>query len=269
MNASLIAKAEAVAASVSAQGSAIVAYSGGVDSALVAAVAARSLGDRALAVTGVSASLARGEARAAAAAARALGIAHEFLRTGEFDRAAYRANKRDRCYQCKDELYQRLRELARARGYHAILDGTNADDGATPLDQRPGRQAASRHGARSPLADAGMRKADVRALAFALGVEVWNKPASPCLSSRVPYGTRIELDDLRRIDLAERYLRATGHGVVRVRHFGELARIEVPRADVPRLRARESAVSAALRAVGYARVEIDERGYRTGSLNES
>ena len=249
-------------------GSAVIAYSGGVDSALLAAVAHRELGDRVVAVTGVSPSVARGELEAAAALAAHIGIRHEILQTHEFDNPSYRANPVDRCFHCKDELYGRLTAIARDRDYACVADGCNADDGTAPLDVRPGRGAALALGVRSPLADAGMTKADVRSLARELRLPVWDKPATPCLSSRVPHGTPIEVDDLRRIDLAERYLRASGFAIVRVRHFGETARVEVPLADVDRLQARRANVERALRAAGYVRVEIDPRGYRTGSLNE-
>jgi uncharacterized protein len=239
-----------------------------VDSAVVAAVARQELGERALAVTGVSPSVASGELDAAVSLAEHIGIRHEIVATREFDNPAYRANPANRCFYCKDELYGLLAALARDRGYACVVDGCNADDGTTQLDVRPGRGAAAARGVRSPLADAGMTKRDVRALAHQLGLTVWDKPATPCLSSRVPHGTQIEIDDLRRIDLAERYLRATGFAVVRVRHFGETARVEVPLDDVGRLRSRQANLERALRDVGYTSVEIDPRGYRTGSLNE-
>jgi uncharacterized protein len=245
----------------------VVAYSGGVDSATLLAVAHQELGDNVLAITGRSPSLARGELEAAVAVASQIGARHETIDTREFDDPRYRRNGRDRCYHCKDELFFRLAALARVRGYHAVVDGFNADDGRFALDVRPGHAAGLRHGVRSPLAEAGMGKDLVRALARRLELAVWDKPATPCLSSRVPYGTPIELDDLRKIDLAERYLRALGFETVRVRHFGATARIEVPLARVGELITRQRSVERALRALGYTRVEIDPRGYRTGSLN--
>jgi pyridinium-3,5-biscarboxylic acid mononucleotide sulfurtransferase len=250
-------------------GSVVIAYSGGVDSAVVAAVASEELGARALAVTGRSPSLAQGEIEAAIAVARRIGIAHEIIDTREFDNPEYRANPADRCFYCKDELFARLRALQQTRGYASVADGFNADDGTAPLDVRPGRRAALDRGVRSPLAEAGLGKEGVRALARALELRIWAKPATPCLSSRVPYGTRIELDDLRRIDLAERYLRARGFDVVRVRHHGATARIEVAASQVERLQRDRIRLAEVLREVGYQHVEIDERGYRTGSLNES
>jgi uncharacterized protein len=253
---------------VASLGSAVVAYSGGVDSAVVLAVAVQELGARALAITGISPSMAIGEAEAAVAAARAMGARHETLPTEEFDDERYRSNPVNRCFFCKDELYGKLHRIARERGFAFVVDGFNADDGVAPLDSRPGRGAALRLGVRSPLAEAGLAKADVRSLASHLGLDVWDKPATPCLSSRVPYGTRIEVDTLRRIDLAERFLRATGFPIVRVRHFGDRARVEVPATDIERLRGRRAQVERALRGVGYEEIEIDARGYRTGSLNE-
>ena len=248
--------------------SVVVAYSGGVDSALLAVIAAQELGDRALAATGRSPSLALGELERAIAVAAAHGVPHVVIETREFENPLYRKNPVNRCFYCKDELFSKLWALARARGFAHVADGFNADDGTTPLDRRPGHEAGLRLGVRSPLAESQLGKADVRALARTLGIVVWNKPATPCLSSRVPHGTAVEPGDLRKIDLAERYLRARGYGVVRVRHFGALARIEVPLADVARLAASKNAVERALRSVGYERVEIDTRGYRTGSLNE-
>jgi len=248
-------------------GRVVVAYSGGVDSATLLAVAHQELKEDVLAVTGRSPSLAHGELEAAAALAALIGARHETIVTREFDDPRYRRNERDRCYHCKDELFSRLGALARERGYDAVVDGFNADDGNSPLDVRPGHAAGLRHGVRSPLAEAGMGKDDIRALARELKLAVWDKPATPCLSSRVPYGTAIETDDLRRIDLAERYLRALGFSVVRVRHFGTTARIEVPRERLDELSARQPDIERALRAVGYAQVMIDPRGYRTGSLN--
>lgn len=245
----------------------VVAFSGGVDSGLLLAVARQELGTDVVAVTARSPSVAQGEVEAAAELARRIGAAHEIVETREFENPLYVSNPRSRCYYCKDELFSRLVALAQERGYACVADGTNADDGRSPLDVRPGREAALEHGVRSPLAEAGLGKEVIRAIAKRMGLQVWNKPATPCLSSRVPYGTRIALDDLRKIDLSERYLRALGYPVVRVRHFGESARIEVPSEDVSRLNQASERVARALRTLGYERIEIDPRGYRTGSLN--
>jgi len=264
-----LARKERLRTAVRELGSAVIAYSGGVDSAVVAAVAQRELGAGALAVTGVSPSLARGELEAAQSLAARIGIRHETIATREFDNPAYRANPRNRCFYCKEELYGRLLAIARERGHAFVADGFNADDGTSPLDVRPGRAAALEFGVRSPLADAGMTKDDVRALAREFELPVWDKPATPCLSSRVPHGTAIETADLRRIDLAEQYLRASGFAVVRVRHFGDTARVEVPIPDIERLQASWPQVERALCDAGYRGAEIDPRGYRTGSLNEA
>jgi uncharacterized protein len=245
----------------------VVAYSGGIDSAMLLAVAHEELGEDVLAITGRSASVAQGEVEAAAAVAVQIGAMHEIIETQEFDNPLYRSNDRDRCFHCKDELFSRLTAIARAREYQHVVDGFNADDGRSPLDQRPGHQAGLRLGVRSPLAEACLGKEDIRGIARRLGLTIWNKPATPCLSSRVPYGTAIDEGDLRRIDLAERYMRAIGYGVVRVRHFGATARIEVPIERVTELRAAHDRIERALRSVGYNCVEIDPRGYRTGSLN--
>ena len=247
----------------------IVAFSGGVDSAVVLAAASRALCDDVLAVTASSASVAQGEVENAASLAREFRVAHEIIETREFDDPRYRANAADRCYYCKSELYSALSQIASQRGYENVLDGTNADDGKAALDLRPGQAAARKFAVRSPLAELGIGKAEVRAIASRYGLRVADKPATPCLSSRVPHGTRIEIDDLRRIDLAERYLRANGFSTVRVRHFGATARVEVPLEDVERMRLIRERAGRAFAAVGYENIDIDERGYRTGSLNEA
>ncbi len=246
---------------------AIVAYSGGVDSATLLAVAAGELGADVLAVTGRSPSVASGEIDLASETARRIGARHLVVDTREFDNDNYRANASDRCFHCKDELFSSLWRIARQEDYAHVVDGFNADDGKSPLDRRPGHAAGVRLGVRSPLAEAGLGKEDIRRIARRLNLSVSEKPATPCLSSRVPYGTRIEIGDLRKIDLAESYLRARGFEVVRVRHYGAAATIEVPKERIASLSDCFQQVSNALRALGYARVEIDARGYRTGSLN--
>ena len=246
----------------------VVAYSGGVDSATLLAVAHHELGDRVLAVTGNSPSVARGEVEAACALAARIGANHEIVETNEFDDPRYVRNDRDRCFHCKDELFGRLTAIARARGYDHVADGYNADDGRSSLDHRPGHVAGTRLGVRSPLAEAHLGKEQIRDVARRMGLAVSDKPATPCLSSRVPYGTAIEVSDLHKIDIAERYLRALGYNVVRVRHFGTTARVEVPLPRIAGLESARARIERSFRSIGYDRVEIDPRGYRTGSLNQ-
>ena len=247
-------------------GSAIVAFSGGVDSSLVAALAARALGDRALAITAVSPALATGELDGARAVAEAVGIAHETISTDELASADYRRNDRFRCFHCKTELYGRLAALARERGYAAVLSGANADDAG---DWRPGLRAAADHGVIHPLLEAGAGKELVRALAEELSVPSAHKPASPCLASRIPYGTPVAIGTLRQVDAAEQAVRSLGYRVLRVRHHGELGRVELGADELPRARrARErAAIERAIRSAGYSDVQIDERPFRSGSLN--
>ena len=245
----------------------VVAFSGGVDSSLVAAIASRALGDRALAVTAVSPALAEGELAGASAVARDVGIRHETVTTDELRREGYRRNGPDRCYHCKTELYETLAGLAARRGYGALLSGANADDTG---DWRPGLRAAAEHGVVHPLLEGGARKADVRALAERLGVPSAHKLASPCLASRVPYGTAVDPATLARIDAAERAVHALGYAELRVRHHGELGRLELGAAELecalePPARA---AIEAAIRSAGYARATIDREPFRSGRLNE-
>jgi pyridinium-3,5-biscarboxylic acid mononucleotide sulfurtransferase len=247
---------------------ALVAFSGGVDSALVLKIATDELGARAFGVTGRSESLAGAELEGAQHFAGAIGAQHAVLDTHELADPNYRANPADRCYYCKKELYGKLAELARERGVGWILDGFNLDDAG---DWRPGRKAAREHGVRSPLAEAGFGKADVRALAQRLGLDVWDKPALACLSSRFPYGTPITLELLQQVERAEAAVHAAGIRACRVRHHGEVARIEVPPEDVARLAetgVREQVV-AGVRAAGYRYVALDLGGYVSGNLNPS
>ncbi len=242
-------------------GACVVAFSGGVDSALVAAIAAQELGDRALAVTGVSPSLPGRERRAAIAFAAARGIAHELLDTTELEDERYAANPANRCYYCKTELYGKLVPFARDRGFATIADGLNVDDLG---EIRPGRAAAEERGVRSPLAEAGFTKADVRELSQRLGLAVWDKPAAACLSSRFPTGTAITAELLERVEAAEDALIAEGLVDCRVRHHGDTARIEVPVDAFPAVLACRERLVDAVRAAGYRYVTLDLAGYVRG-----
>ncbi len=244
--------------------SAVVAFSGGVDSSLVAAVAARVLDDRALAVTAVSPALATGELDGARSVARAIGIAHETIRTDELARPGYRRNGPDRCYHCKSELYSRLGELASARGFEALLSGANVDDLG---EWRPGLRAAAEHEVCHPLVDAGFGKAEVRGLAHELALPSANKPAMPCLASRLPFGTEVDPQALAQVDRAEQALRALGFRQLRVRHLGATGRVEIGADDLSRALGedREDVVRAVLDA-GYAGTEIDPEPFRSGTL---
>lgn len=255
-----------LAAALRGYGSVVVAYSGGVDSTLVAYVASKVLGDRALAVTGVSASLAGGERVEAEALAKALGLAFRVVDTHEMDRDAYRANAGDRCYHCKSELFDVLVAFAAREGFATVASGDNLDDLA-PGEHRPGLRAAEERAVRRPLVEAELGKADIRELALALGIPNYGKPATPCLASRVPHGTPVDLETLRRIETAEAGVRALGFVHFRVRHHGDVARLEVPSADFEQVLARRSEINAAVKAAGYTFVALDLAGFRSGSLN--
>jgi uncharacterized protein len=246
--------------------SALVAYSGGADSALVALAAHAALGERALAVTARSESLSPAEAEGARELARQIGITHLEISYSELAIPGYADNSPERCYLCKGELFRRLAALSAERGLAAVLDGSNADDLG---DWRPGRRAAEEFGVRSPLVELGWDKAAVRAALRALGLPVWDKPSSPCLSSRVPYGEAITREKLEAIGRAEAALRALGFRELRVRHHGSVARIELPKADLARVLADGLAdeIVARVRAAGFAFVALDLEGLRSGSLN--
>jgi uncharacterized protein len=245
----------------------VVAYSGGVDSAFLAWFATRQLGPAALCVTADSPSYPEHHRRMAVAIAEDFGLRHEFIRTDELERPAYRANGADRCYHCKHELYTHLRRLADDRGLAVVVDGSNADDRG---DYRPGRRAAREFGVVSPLDVAGLTKDDIRALSREAGLPTWDEPASACLSSRVPYFSEVTEDKLRVIEQAEAAVRALGFRVVRVRHHDTVARLELARAEMPRALEPDvsAAIDRALRTLGFRFVTLDLKGYRLGSLNE-
>jgi len=251
-------------ARVAALDSAVVAFSGGVDSSVVAALAHHALGGKALAVTAVSPSVAAGELEGARKVAAHIGIRHETIATDELARPGYRANGRDRCYFCKSELYDRLAELARHRGFAALLSGANKDDQG---DWRPGLKAAAEHGVVHPLHD--VDKSTVRELARHFGLPSAEKPATPCLASRIPYGTSVDPQTLRQIDEAERAVRAMGFDVLRVRHHGILGRLEVSQAELPKAIEREDEIVARLKRAGYSHAVIDREPFRSGRLNEA
>jgi len=249
-------------------GSVVVAYSGGADSAFLAAVTNDVLGGRSVAVTANSPSLAPSELQEAVALAEQLGLRHRVIQTHEMERREYVANGPTRCYFCKDELYTHLQRIAAGEGYAWVASGTNVDDLG---DFRPGLKAAREHNVRSPLVEVGMTKAEIRELSKEIGLPTWDKPAQPCLSSRIPYGTPVSLEALERIGQAEEFLRGMGFRQVRVRHHGTVARIELDAAELPRLVEPEmrAKVAAHLRSLGYAYVSLDLDGFRSGSLNET
>jgi pyridinium-3,5-biscarboxylic acid mononucleotide sulfurtransferase len=250
-------------------GSAVTAFSAGVDSTLVAVVAQQELGARALAATAVSASLAPSELEDAQQLARTLQLNHRLVRTREVEDERYATNPVDRCYFCKTHLYTELDQLADEVGAKFIFNGLNVDDLG---DWRPGARAAAERAdrVRSPLHEAGMGKAEIRAAARELGLPNWDKPALACLSSRVPYGDRVTPEKLDRIGRAEAALRTMGFRQLRVRHFADRARVEIAPLELGRVAAEglASRIEGELLALGFAAVEIDPRGYRSGSLNE-
>jgi uncharacterized protein len=251
--------------------SAIVAFSGGVDSTFLAAAAHDALGERALAITGVSPSVPAAEVEEAKALAARIAIAHECIDTSEMDDPDYVANNPDRCFHCKDELYGKLAVIARDRGFAFVLDGCNLDDTG---DFRPGRRAAAEHSVRSPLLEADMTKEDIRTLSRERRLPTWDKPAMACLSSRIPYGTPVTIEALSLVEQAEAYLRSLGIRQLRVRHqvlaSGDpAARIETDEPGMQTLFGRRAEVTERLKALGYLYVTLDLAGYRTGSLNEA
>jgi pyridinium-3,5-biscarboxylic acid mononucleotide sulfurtransferase len=248
-------------------GSCAVAFSGGLDSSVLAKAARLALGDRASALTGVSASMASGEREACVEVARSIGIRHEIFSTNEMSLPEYRANTADRCYHCKNELFGKIEAIAKRYGLAVVADGSNADDRD---DYRPGMQAARDRQVKSPLAECGLTKAELRALAEHWGLPTAAKPATPCLSSRIAYGEEVTPERLARIDQAERFLRSRGFQPLRVRyHRGEMARIEAPVEELPRFLEPEfrGELVEFFRSLGFKYISLDLEGFRGGSLN--
>jgi uncharacterized protein len=247
-------------------GSLMVAYSGGVDSAFLAATAYRVLGSHMLAVLADSPSLARRDMEQAGAFARTLGMPLQVIQTEELDRPEYQRNDANRCFHCKSELFAGMKTLGGKLGFHHIAYGMNADD---TKDFRPGQRAAEENAVLAPLAEAGLTKLEIRALAKAAGYSLWDRPAAPCLSSRVEYGRTVTREVLEQVEKGEESLRQLGFNELRVRHHGEVARVEIARAELPRALSMEmlDAISAALKQAGFQYVTLDCSGFRSGSLN--
>jgi len=247
-------------------GSLMVAYSGGVDSAFLAATAHRVLGSQMLAVLADSPSLARRDLEQATAFAVAQQIPLHIVATEELDRPEYQRNDANRCFHCKDELFSTMQALGPKLGFASIAYGMNADD---TKDFRPGQRAAEQHSVLAPLADAGLTKIEIRALAKAAGYSLWDRPAAPCLASRVEYGRTVTREVLDQVERAEESLRQLGFRELRVRHHGDLARVEIARAELPRALSIEmlDAISAAVKQAGFQYVTLDCAGFRSGSMN--
>jgi len=246
-------------------GSAVIAYSGGVDSTFLLRAATLS-GIKIIAVTAISPTMPEHDLQSAKEMTKAMGVTHMIIETSELDRDDFVMNPPDRCFYCKDELFGKLREIAIAGGYRFVLDGSNLDDTS---DWRPGRKAAERHDVRSPLIEAGLRKHDIRELSRRLNLPTWDKPSSPCLSSRFPYGEPITIEALRQVEEAEKFLRSIGFKVLRVRHHRDIARIELEENDIPKMLEPENrkAIAEKLKTLGYKFITLDLEGFRSGRLN--
>ena len=247
--------------------SVIVAYSGGVDSSYVAYVANAELGPRAVCITGQSASLPAFQRAEIDRVVEKFGFQHEIIQTDELENPSYRANNSDRCFFCKDELYTKLETVARGRGIQTIVDGSTVDDLG---DYRPGRRAAAQHAVRSPLIEVGLSKSEVRELSRRATLPTWDKPASPCLSSRIAYGTTVTIERLSKVDRGEEILREFGFREFRVRHHDQLVRLEIATAEMDQILRKEvfEELATRFRELGFKYVTLDLEGFRSGSMNE-
>ncbi len=265
--ASLEEKQRKLLAALGGMGRVIVAYSGGTDSAYLAWAAGRALGDGALAVTADSASIPASHKLDAEAFVRQFGLRHEYIATYEFDNPDYVKNDADRCFHCKDELFVRLEEVGRERGIEHIIYGVNVDDLG---DYRPGQSAAKKHQVKAPLVDAGLSKAEIRELSRLAGLPTWDRPASACLSSRIPYGTPVTIQNIRQVENGEEAIKALGFRQFRVRFHGEVVRIEIAPEEMGRALSLDMSrkFTAIFRKLGFKYVTLDLEGYRQGSMNE-
>jgi uncharacterized protein len=265
--ASLLEKEQQLFANLRGMDRVIVAFSGGTDSAYLAWAANRVLGRNAVAITADSASLPASHKRDAEAFVERFGILHEYVRTTEFENPDYARNDPNRCFHCKDELFTRLEQVGRARGYEHVIYGVNADDLS---DYRPGQNAAKQHQVAAPLADAGLTKAEIRELSRLADLPTWDRPASACLSSRIPYGTPVTIETVKTVETGEERVKALGFRQFRVRFHGEIVRLEIAPDEMPKALTIEMAqrFTAIFKELGFRYVTLDLEGYRQGSLNE-